>query len=126
MIIGPIYRLTLRALLLQRRTILLVLLALAPVLVAFIYAVAAKQGAHQFRFYSHMMQELFVPTIAAVVALVIGVSALGDERVAAGKKSVALRLTFRAADRTLTDAEVDAQMAAAESLLVERAGAERR
>ena len=80
MIIGPIYRLTLRALLLQRRTILLVLLALAPVLVAFIYAVAAKQGAHHLRFYSHMMQELFVPTIAAVVALVIGVSALGDER----------------------------------------------
>ena len=80
MIIGPVYRLTLRALLLQRRTILLVLLALAPVLVALIYAVAAKQGAHHLRFYSHMMQELFVPTIAAVVALVIGVSALGDER----------------------------------------------
>ena len=80
MIIGPVYRLTLRALLLQRRTILLLLLALAPVLVAFVYAVAAKQGAHHFRFYSHMMQELFVPTIAAVVALVIGVSALGDER----------------------------------------------
>jgi ABC-2 type transport system permease protein len=79
-IIGPVYRLTLRALLLQRRTILLVLLALAPVLVALIYAVAAKQGAHHIRFYSHMMQELFVPTIAAVVALVIGVSALGDER----------------------------------------------
>ncbi len=38
------------------------------------------------------------------------------ERVPAGKKSVALRLTFRAADRTLTDAEVDAQMAAVESL----------
>ena len=80
MIIGPVYRLTLRALLLQRRTILLLLLALAPVLVAFVYAVAAKQGAHHFRFYSHLMQELFVPTIAAVVALVIGVSALGDER----------------------------------------------
>ena len=68
------------ALLLQRRTILLLLLALAPVLVALVYAVAAKQGAHHFRFYSHMMQELFVPTIAAVVALVIGVSAIGDER----------------------------------------------
>ena len=48
------------------------------------------------------------------------------ERVPAGKKSVALRLTFRAANRTLTDAEVDAQMAAVESLLAERAGAERR
>ena len=48
------------------------------------------------------------------------------ERVPAGKKSVALRLTFRAADRTLTDAEVDAQMAAVAALLTERAGAERR
>jgi len=48
------------------------------------------------------------------------------ERVPAGKKSVALRLTFRAADRTLTDAEVDAQMAAVASLLAERAGAEQR
>ena len=48
------------------------------------------------------------------------------ERVAAGKKSVALRLTFRAIDKTLTDAEIDAQMAAVEALLIERAGAERR
>jgi len=48
------------------------------------------------------------------------------ERIPAGKKSVALRLTFRAADQTLTDAEVDAQMAAVASLLAERAGAERR
>jgi len=48
------------------------------------------------------------------------------ERVAKGKKSVALRLTFRAADRTLTDAEVDAQVAEAERLLSERAGAEKR
>ena len=48
------------------------------------------------------------------------------DRVPEGKKSVALRLTFRAADRTLTDAEIDAQMAAVASLLIERAGAERR
>ncbi len=48
------------------------------------------------------------------------------ERVAEGKKSVALRMTFRAPDRTLTDAEVDAQVADAERLLSERVGAERR
>jgi len=48
------------------------------------------------------------------------------ERVAEGKKSVALRLTFRASDRTLTDAEVDAQVADAERLLAERVGAEKR
>ena len=80
MIVWPVYRLTLRALLLQRRTILLGLLAATPVVVALVYAVAAKAGAHHYRFYSHLVQELFVPTIAAVVALVIGVSAIGDER----------------------------------------------
>lgn len=48
------------------------------------------------------------------------------ERVPAGKKSVALRLTFRAVDRTLTDAEVDTQMAAVEALFADRVGAEKR
>lgn len=48
------------------------------------------------------------------------------ERIPGGKKSVALRLTFRAPDRTLTDAEVEAQVAEAASLLAIRAGAERR
>ena len=80
MIIGPVFRLTLRALLLQRRTILLGLLAAAPVLMAFVYAVAANASSNHLEFYSHLVQELFVPTIGAVVALVIGVSALGDER----------------------------------------------
>jgi ABC-type transport system involved in cytochrome c biogenesis permease component len=79
-IIGPVFRLTLRALMLQRRTILLGLLAAAPVLMAFVYAVAANAGDNHLEFYSHLVQELFVPTIGAVVALVIGVSALGDER----------------------------------------------
>jgi phenylalanyl-tRNA synthetase beta chain len=44
----------------------------------------------------------------------------------AGKKAVALRLTFRAEGRTLTDADVDAQMAAVDALLSDRAQAERR
>jgi len=48
------------------------------------------------------------------------------ERVPAGKKSVALRLTFRAVTRTLTDTEVDAQMAAVETMLAERVGAAKR
>jgi phenylalanyl-tRNA synthetase beta chain len=48
------------------------------------------------------------------------------DRVPVGKKSVALRLTFRAADRTLTDPEVDSQMAVVEARLIERAGAARR
>ena len=53
-------------------------------------------------------------------------SIYSGERIEAGKKSVALRFTFRAADRTLTDAEVDAEVAAAAKLLGERVGAERR
>ena len=48
------------------------------------------------------------------------------ERVTAGKKSVAIRLTFRAVDRTLTDAEVDAQMTAVENAIVDGVGASRR
>jgi phenylalanyl-tRNA synthetase beta chain len=48
------------------------------------------------------------------------------EHVAEGKKSVALRLTFRASDRTLTDTDVDTETANAEHLLAERVGAERR
>jgi phenylalanyl-tRNA synthetase beta chain len=48
------------------------------------------------------------------------------DRVPVGKKSVALRLTFRAADRTLTDPEVDSQMAVVEARLIERVGAARR
>jgi len=48
------------------------------------------------------------------------------DRVAAGKKSVAIRLTFRAADRTLTDAEVDAQMNAVENSLINQVGASKR
>jgi phenylalanyl-tRNA synthetase beta chain len=43
-----------------------------------------------------------------------------------GKKSVALRLTFQAKDRTLTDADVDAQLAAVRRGLADRAGAEQR
>ena len=48
------------------------------------------------------------------------------EKVSPGKKSVAIRLTFRAPDRTLTDAEVDAQMTAVENALVDAVGAARR
>lgn len=48
------------------------------------------------------------------------------EGIPQGKKSVALRLTFRSADRTLTDAEVDAQMSAVQAALAQQVGAERR
>ncbi len=77
---GPIYRLTVRALLYQRRTIALALLVLAPVLAAFVFAVAAPSDAHGRDFYSHLSQELFVPVVTALVSLIAGVSSIGDER----------------------------------------------
>ncbi len=51
------------------------------------------------------------------------VSVYEGERIGPGRKSVALRLTFRAEDRTLTDADVDAQVAAAQARLAAEAGA---
>ncbi|MGO8671446.1 MAG: phenylalanine--tRNA ligase subunit beta, partial [Capsulimonadaceae bacterium] len=48
------------------------------------------------------------------------------ERVAEGKKSIAIRLTYRAATRTLTDQEADAQTAAVEAALIDAVGAARR
>lgn len=62
----------------------------------------------------------------ALTEAIILQSVYSGERIEDGKKSVALRFTFRAADRTLTDAEVDAEVAAAARLLGERVGAERR
>jgi ABC-2 type transport system permease protein len=79
-VIGPIYRLTLRALLLQKRTIMLALVAAAPVLTSLVFALARSAGDSQRDFYSGMVQQLFVPTVASLIALVFGVSAFGDER----------------------------------------------
>jgi ABC-2 type transport system permease protein len=77
---APIYGLTIRALLGQRRTLALVLLSLAPALMALVFALAADAGADPHEFYSRLVQRLFIPVITALVALIVGVSALGDER----------------------------------------------
>jgi phenylalanyl-tRNA synthetase beta chain len=61
--------------------------------------------------------------------LMEGISLLSvytGDRVASDKKSVAIRFTFRASDRTLTDVEVDAQLLAAQNALADSLGAERR
>ena len=76
----PIYGLTIRALLGQRRTLALVLLSLAPVLMALVFSLAADADADPYRFYSRLVQRLFIPVITALVALIVGVSAIGDER----------------------------------------------
>ena len=78
--INPVFMLTLRALLLQKRTIVLGLVAAAPALMALIYALARGPGSHDHSFYSDLVQQLFVPTVASLVSLVFGVSAFGDER----------------------------------------------
>jgi ABC-2 type transport system permease protein len=79
-VIRPVFALTLRSLLLQRRTIVLALVAAAPVLMALVYALARSPGSHDHSFYSDLVQQLFVPTVAALISLVFGVSAFGDER----------------------------------------------
>ena len=63
---------------------------------------------------------------AALTEQISLVSVYTGERVPNGKKSVALRLTFRSPTRTLTDAEVDTQVAAVGQQLAEQAGAEQR
>jgi ABC-2 type transport system permease protein len=77
---GPVVRLTLRALLLQKRTIVLVAVAALPLVMAFVFALAHPSGANHHDFYSGLVQQLFVPTVASLVSLVFGVSAFGDER----------------------------------------------
>jgi len=76
----PIYGLTIRALLGQRRTLALVLLSLAPVFMALVFSLAADADADPHNFYSRLVQRLFIPVITALVALIVGVSAIGDER----------------------------------------------
>jgi ABC-2 type transport system permease protein len=78
--IDAVYALTLRSLILQKRTIVLALIALAPVLMALAYALARSPGSHDHSFYSDLVQQLFVPTVASLISLVFGVSAFGDER----------------------------------------------
>ena len=59
---------------------MLALVAAAPVLMALVYALARSPGSHDHSFYSDLVQQLFVPTVAALISLVFGVSAFGDER----------------------------------------------
>jgi ABC-2 type transport system permease protein len=79
-VIGPVVKLTLRALLLQKRTLVLAAVALLPVLMAFVFALAHPAGANRHDFYSGLVQQMFVPTVASLLSLVFGVSAFGDER----------------------------------------------
>jgi len=77
-VIAPVYRLTLRSLLDGRRTLALGLLALLPVIPAIVFAAAGEIEPELF--WARLVQRLIIPTVAAFVAVVIGASALGDER----------------------------------------------
>src|SRR5262245_63309973 len=59
---------------------MLALIAVTPVVTALVFALARGPGDSRTDFYSGMVQQLFVPTVAALVSLVFGVSAFGDER----------------------------------------------
>ncbi|HUZ83222.1 MAG TPA: ABC transporter permease [Gaiellales bacterium] len=78
--IGPVARLTLRALLRQRRTSVLVVIVAAPVLMSLAFALARSHTGSGRDFYSALVQQLFIPTVVSLVSLVFGVSAFGDER----------------------------------------------
>ena len=77
-VIAPVYRLTLRSLLDGRRTLALGLLAMLPVIPAIVFAAAGEIEPELF--WARLVQRLIIPTVAAFVAVVIGASALGDER----------------------------------------------
>jgi ABC-2 type transport system permease protein len=77
-VIAPVYRLTLRSLFDGRRTLALALLALVPVIPAIVFASAGEIDPEVF--WARLVQRLIIPTVAAFVAVVIGASALGDER----------------------------------------------
>lgn len=74
----PVLRLTLRVLLAGRRAIALGLLAALPVVAALIFAAAGDIDPELF--WARLVQRLLIPTVTAFVAVVIGASAIGDER----------------------------------------------
>jgi ABC-2 type transport system permease protein len=74
---GALFRLALRRLLLRRRS---VLLALAPMLSALVAVIQAAGGTADADAFASLMEQLFLPLILPFLALVIGASAIGEER----------------------------------------------
>jgi ABC-2 type transport system permease protein len=74
---GALFRLALRRLLLRRRS---ALLAFAPMLAALVAVVQAAGGTADAKGFASLMEQLFLPTILPFLALVIGSSAIGEER----------------------------------------------
>jgi ABC-2 type transport system permease protein len=74
----PVYRLTMRSLFAGRRILALALLALVPVIAATAFAAGGDIEADLF--WARLLQRLVIPTITAFIAVVIGASAISDER----------------------------------------------
>jgi ABC-2 type transport system permease protein len=72
-----LFRLALRRLLRRRRSLLL---AFAPLLAALVALIDATAGTADAQSLADLMEQLFLPTILPFLALVIGASALGEER----------------------------------------------
>ena len=75
---APVYRLSLRSLASGRRLLALTALALVPVIAALVFASAGEIDPRIF--WARLLQRLIIPTIVAFIAVVIGSSALGEER----------------------------------------------
>ena len=74
---AALFRLALRRLLLRKRS---ALLALAPMLSALVAVIQAAGGTADAAAFASLMEQLFLPLILPFIALVIGASALGEER----------------------------------------------
>lgn len=75
---APVFRLTLRSLVDGRRYLALAALALAPVVAAAIFAAGGETDPRLF--WARLAQRLVIPTVTAVIAVVVAASAVGDER----------------------------------------------
>ncbi|HEY3613829.1 MAG TPA: ABC transporter permease [Gaiellales bacterium] len=74
---GVLFRLALRRLLFRRRS---VLLGLAPLLAALVALIDVAQGTTGADALASLMEQLFLPLVLPFIGLVIGSSALGEER----------------------------------------------
>ena len=74
----PVFGLTLRSLLGGKKALALGLLATLPVIAALVFAAAGDLAPELF--WARLVQRLLLPTVTAFVAVVIGASAIGDER----------------------------------------------
>lgn len=75
---APVYQLTLRSLFTGKRIIALAALALVPVIASTVFASAGEIEPELF--WARLLQRLVIPTITAFIAIVIGASAIADER----------------------------------------------